>query len=321
METSKQILFLFIFIVILLIMMYIRSQINKKYVCPKLIEPTSKVCAFDKGEIFRSTPISKLYIKTAYNCCCKGNFKNDYVDIKVGKDNDFCALQNCANNGARALDFTVYSIDGKAAISASSTPEINYKELYNFIDFNIAMQQVNRYFLIDSNSSLIRDPLFLIFRIHSDIPELYESVATSLTQTFGVGNQYGNLIYMKYLNTTTTLDELKNTRVVVIVQPYDQDKLLKSSLNNITAYKLNADGYTIPCINRISDNLSKLSTKEIHFIYPDLYQKQSKNFDPTNSFTENITFIGMNFQTNDINLKKYNEVFNKTSFILQETKK
>jgi len=318
MEYSKQILFLFIFIVILLIMMYVRDQLNKKYVCPKPInDVTSIKSAFNKGNEFMTTPISKLYIKTAYNCCCRGNFKNDYVDIKLGTNDDYCALRNCASNGVRALDFTVYSINGKPAISASTTAEINYKELYNSVDFNETMKQVYRFFLFERNTSLINDPLFLIFRIQSDIKELYESVATSLTQTFGVGSQYGNMIFMKKLNAMTTLKEIKNTRVVIIVQPYDQDKLTKSSLNNVTSYKLNADGYTKPCINRISDKLTNLSTKDINILYPDLHHIQSSNFDPTNSFTQNITFIGMNFQKNDTNLKKYNAKFNNTSFILQ----
>lgn len=318
MEYSKQILFLFIFIIILLIMMYIRDQLNKKYICPKPInDVTSIKSAFDKGNEFMTTPISKLYIKTAYNCCCKGNFKNDYVDIKLGNNDDFCALRNCASNGVRALDFTVYSIDGKPAISASTTAEINYKELYNNIDFNDTMKQVYRFFLFERNTSLIKDPLFLIFRIQSDKTELYESIATSLTQTFGVGSQYGNLIYMKKLNAMTTLKELKNTRVVIIVQPYDQDKLVKSSLNNVTSYTLNADGYTKPCIIRKSESLTSLTTKEINIVYPDLNNKQSSNFDPAILFTQNITFIGMNFQNNDVNLKKYNAKFNDTSFILQ----
>jgi hypothetical protein len=318
MDSTKQIVFLFMFIVILLIMIYMRSQINKKYVCPKLInEPTTTICAYDQGSDFTATPISMLYIKTAYNCCCRGDFKNDYVDIQKGTKDDFCALKNCALNGVRALDFTVYSLNDTPVISASTTPEINYKELYNYVDFNTTMQQVHRYFLSDSNSSLTRDPLFLIFRIQSDIQDLYESVATSLTQVFGVGNQYGNLIYNRDMDTNTTLNDIQNRRVVIIVQAYDMDKLANSSLHNITAYRLNADGYTRPYINRISDDVSNLRKQNIHFMYPNLHTKQSKNFDPTNSFSDNITFIGMNFQTNDLNLKKYNSMFENTSIILQ----
>ena len=49
--------------------------------------------------------LGDYFIKTAYNCCCAGNYKNDFVNI--------CALKNCILQGARGLDFEIYSIDGK----------------------------------------------------------------------------------------------------------------------------------------------------------------------------------------------------------------
>ena len=146
---------------------------------------------------------------------------------------------------------------------------------------------------------------------------MYESVASSLTQVFGVGNKFGNLIYNKPVNAATTLNDIRNNRVVIIVQPYDVIKLTSSSMNNITAYILNSDGYTRPCINRIKDTMSNLSSDpNLHFLYPDLI-KQSNNFNPKNSFSQNITFIAMNFQKNDLNLKKYSTKFHNTSIILQ----
>jgi hypothetical protein len=316
---SKQILFLFIFMVILIILIYVYNQINKKNICPKLPStPTTTLCCYDNTRVDLVTvPITKLHIKTAYNCCCKGNFKNDYVDIQSGELNDFCNLQNCALNGVRALDFTVYSMNDKPVISASTTNEVDYKELYNSIDFNTGMQQVQRYFIYDSNASLTRDPLFLIFRIQSNMQSTYDSVASSLTQVFGVGNQFGNIIYNSPITADTTLQDLQNTGVVIIVQPYDMDKFNSSNLRTLSAHTLNPDGITSPCINRYSDNLNKLDSG-IHFVYPNLKQGQSTNFDSTHPFTKKVTFIAMNFQTNDVNLKKYNAKFGNSSFILHE---
>ena len=34
-----------------------------------------------------------MHIKTAYNCCCRGNYRNDYVDVVNGDENDYCALK------------------------------------------------------------------------------------------------------------------------------------------------------------------------------------------------------------------------------------
>ena len=92
---------------------------------------------------------------------------------------------------------------------------------------------------------------------------------------------------------------------------------VNSSLNNITAYKLHSNGITLPCISRMSTSSNLTSDKStLHFVYPDL-MKNSKNFDPTNLFTQNITFIAMNFQSNDSNLLKYNTKFQNSSIILQ----
>ena len=47
--------------------------------------------------------VRDFYIKTAYNCCCSGKFKNDYVDL--------CSLDVVNAYGVRALDFQIYSKD------------------------------------------------------------------------------------------------------------------------------------------------------------------------------------------------------------------
>ena len=241
MSFSKTILFLFIFIVITLILIYVGAQLNKSKVCPDLpSSPLSQYSCYDANNPvdYLTIPINRLYIKTAHNCLCKGNFKNDYVDIIEGKENDFCALKNCALNGVRALDFTVYAMNDLPVISASTTADINYKELYNEVDFNVAMQQVQRFFIYDSNTSQINDPLFLIFRIQSDKQSTYDLISSSLSNVFGVGNQFGNIIYNSKITPQTTLRDIQNTGVVVIVQPYNKEALQKSPLLYLTAYTL-----------------------------------------------------------------------------------
>jgi hypothetical protein len=151
-----------------------------------------------------------LYVKTAYNCCCRGNFRNHYVDLVNGDADDYCALRNCALNGVRALDFTIFSINKKPVISASTTSENTYKELYNHIDFNSTMQKVKQYFLTDSNTSKISDPLFLILRIQSALADIYNSIAYSLIQTFGLGNSSANMLMTQSINSYTALKFINN---------------------------------------------------------------------------------------------------------------
>ena len=40
------------------------------------------------------------YVKTAYNACSGGNYKNDYVDL--------CILKDLLKQGVRGLDFEIY---------------------------------------------------------------------------------------------------------------------------------------------------------------------------------------------------------------------
>ena len=49
-----------------------------------------------------------FYIKTAYNCCAGGAFKNDYVNV--------CALKTCIQQGARCLDFEIFDVNGAPVI-------------------------------------------------------------------------------------------------------------------------------------------------------------------------------------------------------------
>ena len=67
------------------------------------------------------------YIKTAYNACCAGTFKNNFVNL--------CALKNCIKQGARCLDMEVYSVNDKPVIATSSVNDFSVKETYNSIPF------------------------------------------------------------------------------------------------------------------------------------------------------------------------------------------
>jgi hypothetical protein len=183
------------------------------------------------------------------------------------------------------------------------------------------MQKVKQYFLTDTNTSKIKDPLFLILRIQSNLPEIYNSIAFSLVQTFGQGNSLGNWLMSQHINQYTALkspsNSIQNFRVVVFVETDYSDVFTKSELNRLVAYKFNADRSTVPYIFRYSDNKTNFANDIINITYPDLHVVSSSNFDPTNAFTNGITFIGMNFQKQDKNLEKYNERFGNKSIISQ----
>jgi len=78
--------------------------------------------------------LKDYYVKTAYNCCSGGSYKNDYVST--------CNLKDVLNQGCRALDFEVYSI-GNEPIVATSTSDSNFvKETYNYVLFSDVMVDI-----------------------------------------------------------------------------------------------------------------------------------------------------------------------------------
>ena len=52
--------------------------------------------------------LNEYYIKTAYNACSGGSYKNDIVEI--------CNLKAVLKQGVRGLDFEIYSIDNQPVL-------------------------------------------------------------------------------------------------------------------------------------------------------------------------------------------------------------
>ena len=250
--------------------------------------------------------LNEVYVKTAYNCCCSGDFNNDYVDT--------CALAQCAKQKVRALHFDIYSLNNRPVIATSSVKGNSYKETYNSLDLYATMDDVKNKFMN------IADPLFLIFCVNSKIATTYESMYTLLVEIFGTGNTTGNKLYLSNDIGNTTLKNLMN-KVVICVEAFDTPTFYASSLSLITSLDLNG----INKINRESDILDLYSSNQApdsSITYPQVLfpnkQKSSNNYDfITTGVKYGITFIGMNFQTNDNNLKVYNKGFanKKSSFI------
>jgi hypothetical protein len=119
-----------IIILILIIYYFYYSRLKSKQ-CSTMDavygDLNGKIRSIDNSEQFNYT-FKDYYIKTAYNCCSGGNYKNDYVDT--------CILKDLLKQGVRGLDFEIFSI-GEQPIVATSTSDSNYvKETFNYINFS-----------------------------------------------------------------------------------------------------------------------------------------------------------------------------------------
>ncbi len=310
--SSGMMMALLMFVLLFFILLYIFLIVRKKDSNCVRIQSYPSQLMNPLSEEVKQTTLNKTYVKTAYNCCCTGDFKNDYVGT--------CALMNCCRQGVRALDFTIYSLHGEPVIAASTLASKRYKEMYNHLPFSKTMSQVKQMFLYDTvNCSNITDPLFLIFRIHSSNLNVYNKMGDILLSLFGDGNASGNKLYVPPAEQPLDTEIISNLigKVVILVDITGVQGIENTKLYPITALPL---GTMNNQVYRESDSYDLLESginpneNYVNVLYPD-YQPKSVNYDfNTVGLKQNFQFIGMNYQLKDIYLDAYNQLF--TSSIL-----
>lgn len=117
------------------------------------------------------------YIKTAYNCCSSGSYKNDFVSL--------CALKNVLKQGVRGLDFEIYSINDKPIISTSTETSYYIKETFNYVDFGDALRTIINYAFSGSTAPNPTDPIIIHLRIKSNNQKIY-TIMASLFETYDI---------------------------------------------------------------------------------------------------------------------------------------
>ena len=109
------------------------------------------------------------YVKTAYNACSGGNYKNDFVNI--------CNLKAVIKQGVRCLDFEVYSVNDKPVVSTSTSDSYYVKETFNSVDFGSVMDTIRNYAFSGSTSPNPTDPLIIHLRCKSNNQTMYSNLA------------------------------------------------------------------------------------------------------------------------------------------------
>ena len=130
-----------------------------------------KIKSIDNSEQFNYT-FKDYYVKTAYNCCSGGNYKNSYVDL--------CSLKDLLKQGVRGLDFEIYSINNNPVISTSTSNSYFIKETFNYINFMEAMNVIRDYAFSTSNAPNSLDPIIIHLRIKSANQDMYKNFAKIL---------------------------------------------------------------------------------------------------------------------------------------------
>jgi len=135
------------------------------------------------------------YVKSAYNCCSGGNYKNDYVSM--------CTLKDLLKQGIRGLDFEIYSIDDQPVVATSTVDNYCVKESFNYINFSDIMKTISDNAFSTSGSPNPTDPIIFHLRIKSENQKMYDNFAKIFEQYSDLlmGKQYS---YENIKNNTIT---------------------------------------------------------------------------------------------------------------------
>lgn len=124
------------------------------------------------------------FVKTAFNACSGGSYKNDFVNT--------CNLKALLRQGVRGIDLEIYSIDSTPVVATSTTNDYRVKETYNSVPFSSVLEILRNYAFSSGTCPNPTDPLLLHLRIKSNHIPMYEkllSIIEANTDLF-LGKEY-----------------------------------------------------------------------------------------------------------------------------------
>jgi len=154
--------------------------------------------------------LKDYYIKTAYNACSGGDYKNDYVDT--------CILTNLLKQGIRGLDFEIFSVEDDVPVVATSVGDSYFiKETFNYVKFNDVLTMINNYAFAQSTSPNPRDPIIIHLRFKTSNQNTYKNMAKLLESYSSIllGKEYSYENHGKNLGDAKLSDLMG--KVVIIV--------------------------------------------------------------------------------------------------------
>lgn len=311
---AKVVKYISYFIVITMIFGLIAYTINKMKLndkncdnLKKIYTSFPKISSFNPDDDSYNYLLRDYYIKTAYNCCSSGQFKNDYVNI--------CALKNCIAQGARVLDFEIYSVNNKPVIATSSVNDYNVKETYNSVPFKDALDTINNYAFSGGSCPNPNDPLILHFRVSSNNEKIYKDMADTIYSTIEsrlLDKEYS----YEYSGHNLGSVPLKNFIGKIIISidrsnPLFESTPLKEYVNIASnGVFLRASRYYDVKYTPDSTELIEYNKKAMTFCMPDL-SAYDTNVAAALCFKYGVQWVGMCFQNFDSNMEYYDLYFDK----------
>ena len=256
--------------------------------------------------------LNNYYIKSAYNCCSLGSYKNDYVGM--------CALKNVLRQGVRGLDFEIFSIDNKPVIATSMTNNFSVKETFNSIDFEEALFFITRNAFNNLFVNNSGDPIIIHLRFKSENIKMYDNLAAILSkyQSYFIDKQYKNVNLG-----SVSLSALMG-KISILVNDYSKTYSTCDALMeyvNMTSGSGNMRMQTFSDIKNGDSNqhldLINFNKQFMTICVPD---KESSQVNPDITFFKDTgcNMFALMYQFQDQNLGLNNTFFNNAAFVLKE---
>ena len=273
------------------------------------------ISSFNTSNDRFSHNLRDYYVKTAYNCCASGNFMHDWVSLK--------ALKTCIRQGARCLDFQIFSVDNRPVIAVSDNSDYNVKGSYNSIPFAKAMSVLSSHAFSAGTCPVHDDPLILHFRILTNNVSIMEQMTKDISSTLrnrvlGSENSYenrGENIGSK------SLKELKGKVLIVVDKSYANpsktkfDEYVNLTSNSVFMRTLRFhDVKFTPDM----DELINYNKKNMTMCLPDTgHHPQNPSASVAHKY--GCQYVAMSFQKMDDKMKYYNQIFNDegSAFVLK----
>jgi hypothetical protein len=268
-----------------------------------------RIRSIDNSEQFNHT-FKDYYIKTAYNCCSGGSYKNDYVNT--------CVLKDLLKQGVRGLDFEIFSINNQPVVSTSNTDNYYVKETFNYVNFIDVMNIIRDYAFATSTAPNALDPIIIHLRIKSNNQEMYKNFAKILENYDSIllskdydseyyGQNFGNVELKKLMGKVVIIVDRTNPAFLECPEFY---KFINMTSNSVFMRALHYyDIKFTPDMNELID----YNKQNMTIGMPD----RGANPDNPNSVVMRemgVQLLGMRYQKIDANIEENDAFFNNNGY-------
>ena len=250
------------------------------------------------------------YIKSAYNACSGGNYKNDFVDI--------CNLKAVIKQGVRCLDFEVYSVNDNPVVATSTSDSYYVKETFNSVNFASVMDTIRNYAFSGSTCPNPTDPIIIHLRCKSNNQKIYSKLADIFKSNNDImlGKEYSFEIEGKNLG-NVPLMSLQNKVILVMDRSnpafIESENLLEYV--NMTSNSIFMREYNYYNVKNIPDvnELTEFNKRGMTIVIPD---NESNPANPSGmvSRASGCQMVAMRYQLVDNNLMENALFFDRAGY-------